>query len=134
MIGVFSRRPALRSTTKSADHVVVLARRLEATQPNDGLRSAFDRLRLEHLTAVTWNTDHVIANAIALMSQAVQAVGGPAPYHVQRQAAVVMARGDELGRFHWGSTVIVLTGTHAPAWSPVLGPDQRIRLGAALSR
>ena len=47
---------------------------------------------------------------------------------------VVMARGDELGRFHWGSTVIVLTGTHAPAWSPVLGPDQRIRLGAALSR
>ncbi len=94
MIGVFSRRPALRSTTKSADHVVVLARRLEATQPNDGLRSAFDRLRLEHLTAVTWNTDHVIANAIALMSQAVQAVGGPAPYHVQRQAAVVMARGE----------------------------------------
>ena len=47
---------------------------------------------------------------------------------------VAMARGDELGRFHWGSTVIVLTGADAPAWNPALGSDQRIRLGAALSR
>lgn len=46
---------------------------------------------------------------------------------------VALERGDELGRFHWGSTVIVLTGTAAPAWDPALGPDQRIRLGARLS-
>lgn len=46
---------------------------------------------------------------------------------------VSLGRGDELGRFHWGSTVIVLTGTDAPAWSPALGADQRIRLGARLS-
>jgi len=47
---------------------------------------------------------------------------------------VKMARGDELGRFHWGSTVIVLTGKDAPEWNPTLGPDQRIRLGERLSR
>jgi len=46
---------------------------------------------------------------------------------------VLMARGDEIGRFHWGSTVIVLTGLEAPEWNPSLGPDQRIRLGARLS-
>jgi len=46
---------------------------------------------------------------------------------------VSLARGDELGRFHWGSTVIVMTRNDAPAWHPALGPDQRIRLGARLS-
>lgn len=46
---------------------------------------------------------------------------------------VSLARGDELGRFHWGSTVIVLTGKDAPDWNRALGPNQRIRLGAALT-
>jgi len=46
---------------------------------------------------------------------------------------VSLSRGDELGRFHWGSTVIVLTGKDAPIWNPALGPDQRIQLGARLS-
>jgi len=47
--------------------------------------------------------------------------------------AVALDRGEELGCFHWGSTVVVLTERRAPAWNPVLGPNQRIRLGAALS-
>lgn len=46
---------------------------------------------------------------------------------------VALDRGDELGRFHWGSTVIVLTPETAPAWNPALGAGQRIRLGAPLS-
>ena len=46
---------------------------------------------------------------------------------------IPLARGDELGRFHWGSTVIVLTGRDAPAWNTAIGPGQRIRLGARLS-
>lgn len=46
---------------------------------------------------------------------------------------VSLARGDEVGRFHWGSTVIVMTSDGAPAWNPALGPGQRIRLGARLS-
>lgn len=47
---------------------------------------------------------------------------------------VNLARGEELGCFHWGSTVIVLTGSDAVPWSEDLGPGQRIRLGAKLSR
>lgn len=46
---------------------------------------------------------------------------------------VSLRRGDELGRFHWGSTVIVMTGNGAPAWNSALGPEQRIRLGERLS-
>lgn len=47
--------------------------------------------------------------------------------------AIALGRGDELGRFHWGSTVIVLTGKNAPAWNSAIGRDQRIQLGARLS-
>ncbi|MGK7296961.1 MAG: archaetidylserine decarboxylase [Candidatus Wenzhouxiangella sp. M2_3B_020] len=45
-----------------------------------------------------------------------------------------MKRGDELGRFHWGSTVIVLTPKDAPEWLPTITPGARMRLGQALSR
>jgi len=44
-----------------------------------------------------------------------------------------LERGAELGRFHWGSTVIVLLPPGAPAWSASLAPGQRARLGQALS-
>ena len=47
---------------------------------------------------------------------------------------VKLERGDELGCFHWGSTVIVLTGRDAPAWDERLGPEQRVCLGKALTR
>ncbi|AKS42587.1 archaetidylserine decarboxylase [Wenzhouxiangella marina] len=45
---------------------------------------------------------------------------------------VELDRGDELGRFHWGSTVIVLTPPGAPDWRESLAPGRRIRLGQAL--
>jgi phosphatidylserine decarboxylase len=45
---------------------------------------------------------------------------------------VVLPRGGELGRFHWGSTAIVLTPASAPAWRESLSPGRRIRLGQAL--
>jgi len=44
-----------------------------------------------------------------------------------------LARGDEIGRFHWGSTVIVLLPPDAPAWLPALAADQPARLGQALT-
>ena len=44
-----------------------------------------------------------------------------------------MRRGEELGRFHWGSTVIVVTGAEAPAWQEGLAGGQRVRLGQPLS-
>ncbi|MDZ7713655.1 MAG: archaetidylserine decarboxylase [Rhodovibrio sp.] len=42
-------------------------------------------------------------------------------------------RGDELGRFHWGSTVIVLTPKDFPDWHPDLAPQARVRMGQALT-
>jgi len=44
-----------------------------------------------------------------------------------------LARGEELGRFHWGSTVIVLTPSSFPAWMSELVPGTRMRLGQALT-
>lgn len=46
---------------------------------------------------------------------------------------IPMARGDELGRFHWGSTVIVLLPETGPGWLDSLAPGQRARLGQPLS-
>jgi phosphatidylserine decarboxylase len=44
-----------------------------------------------------------------------------------------LARGAELGRFHWGSTVIVLTPNDFPAWLDDLAPGDRVRMGQALT-
>ncbi|MEN1727557.1 MAG: archaetidylserine decarboxylase [Pseudomonadota bacterium] len=48
-------------------------------------------------------------------------------------AGVELARGGELGRFHWGSTAIVLTPPGAPEWRESLSAGRRIRLGQALT-
>jgi phosphatidylserine decarboxylase len=44
-----------------------------------------------------------------------------------------LGRGDELGRFHWGSTVIVLTPARFPDWLSALQPEGRVRMGQALT-
>jgi phosphatidylserine decarboxylase len=41
-------------------------------------------------------------------------------------------RGAELGRFHWGSTVIVLTPKDFPEWRDGLAAGDRVRMGEAL--
>jgi len=52
---------------------------------------------------------------------------------VQPVKGIELARGGELGRFHWGSTVIVLTPPDFPAWLPHLAPGQRVKMGQALT-
>ena len=44
-----------------------------------------------------------------------------------------LARGGELGRFHWGSTVIVLTPGNFPGWQQGLHAGDRVRMGQALT-
>lgn len=44
-----------------------------------------------------------------------------------------LAQGEEMGRFHWGSTVIVVTPSSFPQWRETLGPGQTIRLNQALT-
>jgi phosphatidylserine decarboxylase len=57
---------------------------------------------------------------------------GPAPQYRALQTAP-LARGQELGRFHWGSTVILLTPADFPPWSDALKPGMVVRLGQALT-
>lgn len=49
-------------------------------------------------------------------------------------AAVSLARGDELGRFNMGSTVILLFGPQALDWARTLQADQPVKMGQALGR
>lgn len=44
-----------------------------------------------------------------------------------------LTRGQELGCFHYGSTVIVITPPDAPAWRTALAPGRRLRMGQALA-
>ncbi|TVS12114.1 MAG: phosphatidylserine decarboxylase [Wenzhouxiangella sp.] len=57
---------------------------------------------------------------------------GPEPRR-RRLDAAPLARGAELGRFHWGSTVIVLTPAEFPDWDPNLRPGRKVLLGQGLS-
>lgn len=46
--------------------------------------------------------------------------------------AVQLAKGQELGRFNMGSTVIVLFGKDAVRWRPDLAPGRRVRMGESV--
>jgi phosphatidylserine decarboxylase len=50
-----------------------------------------------------------------------------------RDGDVSLKRGDEMGRFNLGSTVIVLT-TDRLKWDPAITPGTTIKLGQALAR
>ena len=49
-------------------------------------------------------------------------------------AAATLSRGDEVGRFNMGSTVILLYGRDRVAWDAALAPGQRIRMGEVIGR
>jgi phosphatidylserine decarboxylase len=44
------------------------------------------------------------------------------------------ARGDELGRFNMGSTVVLLVGNHGLRFVDALAPGRTLRLGQLLAR
>ena len=47
---------------------------------------------------------------------------------------VRLARGEEMGRFHMGSTVIVIFGAGTVRWEPGLDPESPVRMGQRLGR
>ena len=47
-------------------------------------------------------------------------------------SAVELARGEEMGRFNMGSTVILLFGENAAQWDETLAAEQAVRMGQAL--
>ena len=58
---------------------------------------------------------------------------GSLPTYYQPMQPLQLARGAELGRFHIGSTVILLAPPKALAWDVALGAGQSVRLGQALA-
>ena len=93
--------------------------------------------------AVLLETEHgpvAVVMVAAMLVAGIETVwGGPRDRRpgssLRRQTlqTATLERGEELGRFHWGSTVIVLTPSHFPAWSSELEPGRVVRLGQALT-
>lgn len=81
----------------------------------------------------------VVMVAAMLVAGIETAWGGPddlRPPHEKRVAAVdgfELACGAELGRFHWGSTVVVMTPAGFPAWRDDLRPGMKVKMGQALT-
>lgn len=76
----------------------------------------------------------------ALMVAGIETVwGGPEDrrpggrIETREPTGVELEQGAELGRFHWGSTAIVLTPSGGPEWRESLSAGRRIRLGQALT-
>lgn len=53
--------------------------------------------------------------------------------HYRPMRPLALARGDELGRFHMGSTVILLAPDGALTWAAALSRGRTVRLGEALA-
>ena len=56
-----------------------------------------------------------------------------APSYYEPMQPLLLQRGAELGRFHMGSTVILLAPPGALNWNPALAAGQEVRLGQALA-
>jgi len=56
------------------------------------------------------------------------------PYPRPGGSPVRLARGEEMGRFNMGSTVIVLFGPGAVRWEPALRPEAPVRMGQRLGQ
>lgn len=55
-------------------------------------------------------------------------------YPAAGDGSVKLARGEEMGRFNMGSTVIVLFGQDAAGWAPEIEADAPVRVGQALAQ
>lgn len=99
--------------------------------------------RNERMVAVL-DTAHgpvaVVMVAAMLVAGIETAWGGPLDRRPDRETRTTpidryfLDRGAELGRFHWGSTVIVLTPKDFPEWRDDLAVGVRVRMGEALTR
>ncbi len=99
--------------------------------------------RNERMVAA-FETEHgpvAVVMVAALLVAGIETVwGGPLDRRPQKQPRwtdfdepLSLDRGAELGRFHWGSTVIILTPPDFPEWRESLASGRRVRLGQALT-
>ncbi len=71
--------------------------------------------------------DTVWAGQVAPLQRVVKTVD----YQLQPEL-IVLKKGDEMGRFKLGSTVIVLFGKAAVAWAPQLSAGSAVKMGQPL--
>ncbi len=93
--------------------------------------------------AAMFETAHgpvAVVMVAALMVAGIESVwDGPDRRRPTRKAetrlhdSIEIERGAEMGRFHWGSTVILLTPEGFPPWREPLAGGRRIRLGQPLT-
>ncbi|MCC5863931.1 MAG: phosphatidylserine decarboxylase [Wenzhouxiangella sp.] len=99
--------------------------------------------RNERMVAL-FDTEHgpvAVVMVAAMLVAGIETVwGGPLDRRPGRQPRwrdfdqpLSLDRGAEIGRFHWGSTVIVLAPGDFPNWRESLAPGRRVRLGQALT-
>ncbi len=100
--------------------------------------------RNERLVALC-DTDYGPAAVVMVGAMLVSGIETPwggwfvPPYasQIQRRdyddAPIALARGNEFGRFHYGSTVILVTPRGAPEWRPGLVNGRRTRVGEVLA-
>jgi phosphatidylserine decarboxylase len=55
------------------------------------------------------------------------------PMMYRPMTPLTLARGDEMGRFHMGSTVILLAPRGALDWNASIAPGKTVQLGEALA-
>lgn len=82
----------------------------------------------------------MVVMVAALMVAGIETVWSPSevrrPHHPMKGDEVLslnFQQGQEMGRFHWGSTVIVVTSSEFGDWTQDLQPGQKIRLNQALT-
>jgi len=54
-------------------------------------------------------------------------------WHYEGDEAITLKKGEEMGRFNMGSTVIVVFGPEAVEWSDTIQPGAPVRLGQLLA-
>lgn len=54
-------------------------------------------------------------------------------WHYEGEEAITLEKGEEMGRFNMGSTVIVVFGPDAVEWDEAIQPDAPVRLGQLLA-
>lgn len=111
-----------------------------STRTSRGVPDLFAR---NERMAVILDSEHgpiALVMVAALLVAGIETVwGGPddrrpeAALRHRQLDAEPLIRGQELGRFHWGSTVILLTPADFPAWSDELQSGMVVRLGQALT-
>ena len=89
----FAKRRAEGSTAADAASLGSASGRMAQLLEADDLSSRYGRLRLALLTGVPAASDDAVVVAVALMHRAIQLTLGVVTYNVQRQAAIIMARG-----------------------------------------